>query len=230
MRTRSSAWPLTLLLAVACQTSNGGSDADRALDVTKEVGTTVVSGLTAGLPGLSWSASVGAVTKRTGYLDVRLEGEHSPPHLLFPQTEKCLGLLRAGSRLQYSKEGTFGEVRDEQQSCVAIGSFELEQLRDRGGTGIRRGGPRPRQPADYRVLGSDEEYSFLRGRFPLAGELGVVNTSDLVVWIPTSGVCQGLDTRGHASMEFHTEGAPLVLLTDAGACPVAAVALPARES
>ncbi len=214
------------MLAAACQTSDVRSKADQALDATTEVGSSVVSGLTAGLPGLSWPASVGATAKRVGYLDVRLEGEHAPGRLVFPQSEACLAMLQAGNELQYSKEGTFGEVRHERQTCAAVGSFQMEQLRDRGGRGTGRGGPRPRQPADYRVLGSDEAFSFLRGRFPLAGELGIANAFDLEVWIPKRAACEGLDGRSHASMEFHTEGPPLVLLGDTAVCPIAAVVIP----
>ena len=91
MATRSSAWIVLLLLPMGCGTS--GSGVDRALDATHEVGREVVGGLTAGLPGLSWTARVGAVTERAGTLDVRLEGEHEPPRLLFPPSDRCRGIL-----------------------------------------------------------------------------------------------------------------------------------------
>ena len=227
LRTRTT-WILGLMVALAgCQGSGGSSAGDTAKEVATEIGT----GLTGGLPGLVWNADVVGVAERQGYLEAQIEGNRLSRRLLFPASDKCRQVLRAGETVEYTKGGSFGDVRLGETKCVAVGSFELVELRNRGGSNVGRGrgggNPRPRAQAVYKVVGSDEQHAFLRGRFPLVGLIDVSRGEDIQVWIPNAEPCLELQERGVASMEYRPQGsAPLVLITGDGPCGLAAVAFP----
>ncbi|MDJ0867372.1 MAG: hypothetical protein QNK03_14775 [Myxococcota bacterium] len=191
----------------------------------------VATGLTAGLPGLVWTKQVSVVEERGGYLDVRFEGSSKTVRLLFPANSTCRELLTPGRTLKYAKEGTFGKVRAEggrpDAVCHGNGTFELEALRDQGGKGTGLRGPgRPRAPAHYRVLGADEEFSFLHGRFPLTPMVAIPGGVDIEAWIGSSTPCQDVASRNTASMEYRQNGAPLVLLAGREECAIEALAIP----
>ena len=218
---------LALLAALLGGCQSGGSEGGNPVKGAAEE---VFTGLTAGLPGLVWPAEIQAVEEREGYLDTFLQGEKHSIRLLFPPSESCRALIEIGATVNYSKEGTFGQVRREGMGvCRGVGTFALQELRDAGGksTGLRGPG-RPRARASYRVLGSDEEFAFLRGRFPLAGLVGIAGGADIEAWIPNADPCRDLTTRQTASMEYREHGDPLVLITNQGDCGIQALAVPLR--
>jgi hypothetical protein len=181
--------------------------------------------------------AVVSVTPRGDYLDARLHGQPwsagplsgSPFDLrfFFAADALCARVLAPEAELEYVSRGVFGRVRRGGEECEALGVGPLEAWRNRRPRPEVGGGPIPRDHARFRVIHSDEQSVLVRGRFRLAGLVGIPGGDDLVAALPNSDACRGHIQAGEASLEFRSAGQPAFALVGAdGPCPVEGFALP----
>ncbi len=212
MRTSDSRWPRTrsalcaaALLGLACSWD------------------TVVA--RAGVPGTTVPAEISNLSERGSYLDARVDAGGFRYRLFFVNTAECHNLLRQADGLSYQWLGLVGRVVSEESRCDAVGLLSLSEWRDRQPRRSRE--PLPRAPAHFRVEYSDDDLIQLRGRFPLASQLGFSGTGQLIVVVPNEESCEAFRTSGTASMEFRASGAvPLTLLDGRRLCPVLGLVQP----
>ncbi len=181
------------------------------------------------VPGTKSAATVQTVSERAGYLEGWVvSGEEGQLRYLFPDTPTCRRLLQPEASLTWADQGTYGELRDAAgDHCDPIGTLTLQEWR-RSRRNARTGidGPmRPRAQARYQLIHSDEEFAFLRGRFPLTGAVGVVGGYDIVAVVRNAPECENVLGRKTASMEY-LERPPYLVLISNGRCPIRGLAMP----
>jgi len=67
----------------------------------------------------------------------------------------------------------------------------------------------------------DEDLALIRGRFPLASQIEITGSSDLIAVIPRTPECEGLQVPGDSSMEFRPAGRrPFTLINGRQLCPL----------
>jgi len=209
---RRTALTLGLSLAIACGGATTG-------EVVSEVGLQVKRAV----PFTQSSATVETVAERAGYLESWVvSSEPGRLRYLFPPTDACRRLLRPEAQLTFADEGTFGEFFDAQgEHCDPIGTLTLVEW--------RRHKRNPNSPAyvpvTYRVIYSDEEFVFLRGRFPLVSWVGVGAGYDIVSVVTNAPECEKVFQETTASMEFLGHEPWLVLISE-GQCPIRGLAIP----
>lgn len=182
----------------------------------------------ASVPGSTTPARVTSVAVRGDYLDAVLESEVFRLRFLLPDTERCRGVVERDAQVDFVRLRLFGVVKRGQERCEPVGIADLAAWRDQR-TRPRRFDPLPRAQATFYVTYSDEEVVLVRGRFPLATEIGLTGSSDLVAMLPNAPECLGPLEEGVASMEFRDAGAPAyVLVASEGLCPLLGFALPIR--
>lgn len=159
------------------------------------------------------------------YLLADLRGRQIDLRFLAPRTETCAAVLAPEARLRYLKHGVFGRFLRDDEQCDAAGVMSLAAWRDRNPrTG---GGVVPRATVRYGVVFRDDDFIFLRGRFPLTARIGIPAGYDLVAVLPNAAPCTTLAERREASMEFRPAGrAPYRILAGDGVCEVAGFATP----
>ena len=60
----------------------------------------------------------------------------------------------------------------------------------------------------------------VRGRFPLALEIGWAAAMDTVAVLPAEAACDRAREHGEATMEYHARGPePFLIVAEAGSCP-----------
>ncbi len=183
----------------------------------------------AGVPGTTLSAEVSDLVERGSYLDARVHAGGFRYRLFFPNTPVCADLLGRLDGLHYQWLGLGGRIGDGETRCDAVGVLSLRAWRDRQPRRSRE--PLPRAPARFRVEYSDADLIQLRGRFPLASQLGFTGSGQLIAVIPNEERCQAFQQAGTASMEFRASGAvPLTLLDGRRACPIVGLVQPAPGS
>jgi len=175
------------------------------------------------------SPKVIGVVERGPYLHARFQLRTGEIDFLFPGTEPCRRILRPGAILGYSKAGTFGRMSLGEDRCDAVGTMSLARWRDR----IARrqmASPAPTDTARFREQWRDEEYIFVRGRFPLVNLMGL-SSYDILVALPNVPICQRLLQRGEATIQYARAGPkPYRLISSGGQCILAGIAMPLRKS
>jgi len=176
-----------------------------------------------------WSLGMGApkvlgLIARGPYLEARLALRKGEIDFLFPTTEACRRVLRIGAIPAYSKAGVFGRMSLGKDRCNAVGTLSLAHWHDR--TVRQAGGPAPTGIAYFQEQWRDEEYIFVRGRFPLLNRMGVAS-DDLIVALPNVGLCQLPVQRGQATIQYASTGpTPYRLIAGKGQCVLAGLAIP----
>lgn len=177
------------------------------------------------LPFTSSEMKVTESVQRGPYLDVTLVGNRNSGRWLFEASEDCKGLLKSGAAIRFRNVGRWGEFSADDVSCSPVGSAGLAQWRDSRPRG--RSGPQiRRQRSQFQVLGQDEEYTFVRGTFPLAPMVGFTQSQDLVAFLPREPSCERPVADGFAPMEFRRRGQPLLLIAEGQQCAITAFAIP----
>ena len=178
------------------------------------------------LPFTSSEMKVTESVQRGAYLDATLLGDRNSGRWLFEASDPCKGLLQVGARVRFRNVGRWGEFSADDVTCSPMGSAGLAKWRDSRPRG--RSGPQiRRERAAFQVLGKDEEYTFVRGTFPLARMVGFSQTQDLVAFLPRDGACTRPVRDGFAPMEFRRRGpAPVVLIAEGQECAITALAIP----
>ncbi len=176
-----------------------------------------------GLPGWNTKVEVVKTVQLDRYLEVHFKGDGFDVERFFPANDTCRELFVPGRQVVYAMAGSFGEFRDGDLICTATGVADLEKWRRRFGknSSLTTAAPIPRAQANYQLVKRGSDRILLRGRFPLASNLRVSGTSDLVLVLPRSPECEQVATRQTASMEYRPSGNPaLALLASQGRCNV----------
>ncbi|MBW2714126.1 MAG: hypothetical protein JRC77_10305 [Deltaproteobacteria bacterium] len=176
-----------------------------------------------GLPGWKTKVEVAKVLQLDRYLEVHFKGDGFEVERFFQANDRCRELFVPGRRLEYATAASFGEFRDGDLNCTATGVADLEKWRRRFGknSSLTTAAPIPRAQANYKLVTRKADRILLRGRFPLASNLRVSGTSDLVLVLPRSPECDQVASRETASMEYRPSGNPaLALLASQGRCNV----------
>jgi hypothetical protein len=200
-----------LLLVLACAGCETAADVGRGLEQNLN-------------PFAKTETRVGAVVARGPYLEVSLEGGGLDLRMLAPASERCAALLEPEAKITYAKEGNFGRVERDGESCDLVGVGSLAAWRDRQPR--RHGRPAPSETARFEVVHRDPEVVLVRGRFPLAARAGIPAGYDLVALLPVSAVCKEAVERGEATLEFRDAGEAFRLGGSGGFCPVLGFATP----
>lgn len=179
-------------------------------------------------PFASSKVSLLRVDRHGPYLLVEFRSARALLTLLAPADDvACVRMLRPEASLVYRKHGNFGRFEHDGERCDPVGVGSLAAWRDRQPRGSPGGQPIPRATARFREIGRDESVVLVRGRFPLAGRVGVPGGNDVVALLPHEESCTRPIATGVASLEFVPTGRQaLRLVGERGLCPVLALALP----
>jgi len=161
-----------------------------------------LAGLAAGLLGASDSV-IRSVRAVGPYLAVRLAGDEAHA-LLLPATPGCAAVARPEASVDWVDRGFPGRLASGDATCSAAGILDLARWRDRR---PRPGGPpAPRATARWSVMHRDGSHALLRGRFPLAGLVGMPGGYDLVAVVADDPACAGLFAESEGSLEYRASG------------------------
>lgn len=200
---------------LACQSEGGPNEAAR------EVG-----GNLANTMGMPLAARVSELGPQDRHWVASVATDRFHQRLVFDPSPTCQSVLQSTEPVEFRNVGTFGRLSAAGQRCDAVGTLSLESWYAQRDAPPPRG-LAPRATSFYRVAGGDETYSFLRGRFPGVGIIGIPGGIDITVAIPKTPLCAPLLENTVSSMEYRSTGAPLVLIAkDRDACPVAGVFQP----
>ncbi|HKJ25573.1 MAG TPA: hypothetical protein VKB65_12165 [Myxococcota bacterium] len=158
------------------------------------------------------------------YLQVRLGGG-SDVEVLVPATPVCTRLAKPEARVHWVSRGFPGRLESGDEACEAAGIFDLAAWRDRR---PRPGGPPlPRKTARWSVIHRDGRLALLRGRFELAGLVGMAGGRDIVAVIADDPRCAGLLEASEGALEYRDSGPDAFRLLSGDAhCPVLGFARP----
>jgi len=185
-----------------------------------------------GVPGTSFDLVVTRVERRSELLDVWLQREELTLRSFVPASPACTELLQPERTVTWSQggSGTFHPSSgDAELRCRAAGIGSLEEWRDRlRATPGLEDSIVPSAQADYRIVYRDEDVAFLRGRFPLAGQLGWTSLGDTIAVVPTGPeACADVLEREVGTMEYFARGTPvLALMGSAARCPIVGLVRP----
>jgi len=158
------------------------------------------------------------------YLEVRLAGD-AEIAVLLPATAVCVRMARPEARVRWVSRGFPGHVEVGGEVCEAAGILDLAAWRDRQPRPDVP--PAPRKTARWTVLHRDGRLALLRGRFALAGLVGMPGGQDLVAVVADDGHCKGLLTERDGSLEYRASGRDAFrLLAGDARCPVLGFARP----
>lgn len=178
----------------------------------------------AGLPGTWTPATVQRLGERAGYLDAVVETGGDTLRFFFPDDPDCRATLALTQGLRYAYSGPLGRLRGDGLECDPVGVLSLEAWRNRAPRAARA--PLLRSTARYAVFYGDEQMLLARGRFELAGIVGIAG-ADAVAAIPNVPECTGISRRTEATLEYRERGRPpFVLLDGERRCPLLGFALP----
>jgi hypothetical protein len=166
------------------------------------------------------------------YRRVEVRGRGTRLALLAPEADaNCQALLRPEAKIVYRRHGLFGRFERDGTICDPVGVASLAAWRNRHPRADTRGRPVPRATARFREIYRDDQVALARGRFPLAGRVGIPAGFDLVALIPLTEACRAPLARGEASLEFVPAGREAFrLVGDRALCPVLGFAMPVAES
>ena len=202
-----------------------------AFACTVGLGCTLDSALAgAGIPGTRISAEISDFATRGDYYDAFVAAGGFRYRFVFFRTADCKTVLSSTEGAVFVWLGAYGRVTANDLRCDAVGVLSLREWRDRGPRRTRE--PLPRRQANFRVIYRDDDIVQLRGRFPLAGAVGIPGgRADLVGFVPNDPVCEAFVERGVASMEFRASGPqPAVLLDRNNICPMMGFAQPPPQA
>jgi hypothetical protein len=174
-----------------------------------------------GLPGARAATTVDLIAERGDYLDVMSEAGRRRTRFLVPNDEACRSLFVGEIAVSFSNSGRFGRFQAGDQSCDPVGVLSLAQWRDRRPR-AHNASIVPRSRSDLRErIYADDDIVLIRGRFMLAGQIGITGGSDLIAVLPNAPECEGLDIPSSVSMEFRQSGSrPFTILNGSTRCPV----------
>jgi len=177
--------------------------------------------LQTGLPGARARVSLSLVAERGEYLDVVMESAGPRYRFFLPNDAACAALFAGEAAVFYANTGPFGQLSTEATRCDPVGILSLAEWRDRGPRRQTRA-VIPRSRAELReVIYADDDLTLVRGRYPLASEIGFMGGGDSIVAIPRVEECRGVPESGQASMEFRPAGRnPYTLINGNMRCPV----------
>ena len=184
-----------------------------------------VAGRAGLLPWPFEEAEVSQVVRRGPYLEAELEAGGAPLRLLLPDTDECRTVVRPGARVAVSRTGVFGRLHRDGDGCDPAGVLSLARFRDR----IAR--PRPAAPvvtgtARFELFHRDDDFLYVRGRFPYLSALGLPSY-DLVVLLPPTPACLALAEAGEGTLVYSPSGRRAFwLMTRGGDCELAGFAIP----
>ncbi len=132
----------------------------------------------------------------------------------------------AAGSVTFRNIGNFGRLSSDQGTCSLVGTLDLEewwiQRQAKRGRGLA-----PRATAMYQVVGRDDDWTYLRGRFPLLGTIGIRGGIDMITAIPHTELCAPLLERTVVQMEYRRQGPPIVFMSQGrDECPCAGVLQP----
>jgi hypothetical protein len=180
------------------------------------------------LPGTKTDARLELLAARDGYLDVAVETGGKDFRFFLPDTEECRAVANAGpgEQVRYVNLGTYARLELGEQRCDVVGILSLATWRDRRPR-IARDTPVPRVQATYHQVYADEDVAFLRGWFPLTGDIGLIGSRDTIAVVPRSEPCEGVGERSVSSLEFKPVGSePYTLINGDRRCPILGFAQP----
>lgn len=217
-RLRTSPWARLLAGLLLVGAASG-------CDATRRTARSVEQGLN---PFASSKVSILRLDRHGPYLFVEFRSGRALLTILAPaDDEACARMLRPEASFVYRRWGNFGRFEHDGEHCDPVGVGSLAAWRDRQPRGASGGSPIPRRTARFREIGRDEAVVLVRGRFPLAGRVGVPNGHDVVAALPNEAVCTRAIETGTASLEFVPTGRQaLRLVGERASCPVLALALP----
>ena len=193
---------IVLVLSLACQKSANvvtGTATQIGDNMAHSVGAPLQARLTS---SGTWEQHP-VVDVATDRFEMKMVLERSPG---------CQGIMaETVERVNYRNAGNFGRLTSPNDSCDLIGTLNLEAWFGQR-SAPRSRAPNPRATATYRVVGSDDSWTYLRGRFPLVGIVGIPGGIDVVVAVPHSPICDLLLERTLVQMEFRRRGTPLVFM------------------
>lgn len=210
---------LALSLALAALASCGSEGGPS--DVAREVG-----GSVANMMGMPLVAQVTELGPQHDHWVAQVATDRFHQYLVFDPSPTCRAVLQSEERVEFRNVGTFGRLSAAGQHCDAVGTLSLEVWYAQRDAPPPRG-LAPRATSFYRVAGGNDTLSFLRGRFPGVGIIGIPGGIDIIVAIPKTAICEPLLSTTVTSMEFRASGAPLVLIAKGrDACPCQGVFQP----
>ena len=192
-----------------------------ACETAQRVGGDIAYGLN---PVGETELGVQSVDVHGPYLVAQLTGRRDELRAVAPATAPCTTVLRPEARVHYAKSGVFGRVESGDDGCDLVGVASLAAWRDRQ---PRRHGLVPLATARFDPIYQDDQMVLLRGRFPLAGRVGIPAAYDLVALLPNNAACRAVAAKGEASLEFRPAGSEAFRMMDDDApCVVAGFAIP----
>jgi hypothetical protein len=173
----------------------------------------------------SVEARVGPVAEVGGYLLAPIRDDRGELRFFFPTSAECREVIVAEASVGYQRIGPLGRVSRDGVSCDPMGIASLAEWRDRRPRGSRplNASAVPREPAFFRVLHSDDEAIFVRGRFLIAREIGWIG-DDTVAMLPAA--CSSQAASGNATVEFRSSGPVAFRLLGQTECPILGFARP----
>lgn len=174
-----------------------------------------------GIPGVFPEAQVEVLGQHGQWTDATVGVGGRTFRFFLPDNEGCRAVLQSTGRVGYANQGPLGLLRDDQgNDCEPVGLLSLRAWRDRRPRGVRRDIV-PRGQANFQELFRNEEFIFLTGRFPMAGQIGWTGGEATIALVPNREDCVQIVERGVASMEFRQTGANVMSLVGrSGLCPV----------
>ncbi len=172
--------------------------------------------------------SVVRVKPRGGFLDVELRADSFTLRTFLPASDLCQRVV-GGEGVRYATLSTYGTLVRGEDRCAASGIGSLREWRNR----------RPRQSREiipsgqavFAVIFSDEEVTFVRGRFPLTGLLGFTGLGDSIAVVPNTPVCLAAIETGVSTIEFFHGGRNvLTLASRQGRCNIEGLIRPLAGS
>lgn len=187
-----------------------------------------------GLPGVPGAFQVESVEKRAGiWLDARLASGDLRRRIFAPADDAaCSSMLTVGSDISWARSEPFGPLSKGDLRCRVAGLGDLETWRNARSRRAGTGRPITSAQTRFTVMRQDEEYTYARGGFSLAGFLGwTPGTDQVVALLPRSEPCDAAPPDEIVTMEYRVEGRPaFALVTRKGLCPIdAVVATPSAE-
>jgi hypothetical protein len=181
--------------------------------------------LTPSSPFGSAAAHVGDVTRTGGYLLASIRDERGELRFFFPDTPECAQVIVAEASVSYRPAGALGRVSRGDLNCDPVGIASLVEWRDRRARVTRPSGSSalPRELARFRVVYSDDDVIFVRGRFLIAREIRWIG-DDTIAMLPAR--CRALAESGSATVEFRAIGRVPFRFAGSVDCPILGFARP----
>ncbi len=214
-----------VVAAVAMVVSMGtGCKSDDPIgDTARQIGDNLAH--TAGAP---LRAQVTEVGRFEGQTIANIATDRFEMKAVLSQSPGCDSVMaEAVERVNFRNVGNFGRLSTPNATCMLVGTLDLEAWWGQR-QAPRSRGMNPRATAQYRVIGRDDDWTFLRGRFPLLGTVGIPGGIDMITAVPHTELCELLQDRSVVQMEFRRRGGPPVVFMARGReeCPCEGVIQP----